>query len=63
VETAAQVVAKPGWFKKTITLGMAKGKTTSQARLKLPLPLKATAARSRWKARRTMRRKKPPPRF
>ncbi|HJT97634.1 MAG TPA: hypothetical protein VJ696_04900 [Rhodanobacteraceae bacterium] len=33
VQTAGQVVSKPGWFKKAITLGMAKGKTTSQARL------------------------------
>lgn len=35
VETTAQVVAKPGWFKKAITLGMAKGTTTAQAHLKL----------------------------
>ena len=35
VQTAAQVVSKPGWFKKTITLGMAKGKTTAQVRLRL----------------------------
>ena len=35
VQTTAQVVAKPGWFKKAITLGMAKGTTTAQAHLKL----------------------------
>jgi uncharacterized lipoprotein len=35
VQTAAQVTEKPGWFKKTITLGMAKGTTTAQAHLKL----------------------------
>jgi uncharacterized lipoprotein len=35
VQTTGQVVDKPGWFKKAITLGMAKGKTTSQVRLKL----------------------------
>lgn len=35
VQTAGQVVSKPGWFKKAITLGMAKGKTTAQVRLKL----------------------------
>ena len=31
VQTTAQVVAKPGWFKKAITLGMAKGTTAAQA--------------------------------
>ena len=35
VQTTGQVVEKPGWFKKAITLGMAKGKTTAQVRLKL----------------------------
>jgi uncharacterized lipoprotein len=35
VQTAGQVVEKPGWFKKTITLGMARGKTTAQVNLKL----------------------------
>lgn len=35
VQTTAQVVEKPGWFKKTITLGMAKGTTTAAAHLKL----------------------------
>ena len=35
VQTASQVVSKPGWFKKAITLGMAKGTTTAQVRLKL----------------------------
>jgi uncharacterized lipoprotein len=35
VETVGQVVSKPGWFKKAITLGMAKGTTTAQVRLKL----------------------------
>jgi len=35
VQTAGQVVSKPGWFKKAITLGMAKGTTTAQVRLKL----------------------------
>jgi len=35
VQTTGQVVEKPGWFKKTITLGMAKGKTTAQVKLKL----------------------------
>jgi uncharacterized lipoprotein len=35
VQTTGQVVEKPGWFKKTITLGMAKGKTTAQVNLKL----------------------------
>jgi uncharacterized lipoprotein len=35
VQTTAQVTEKPGWFKKTITLGMAKGTTTAQAHLKL----------------------------
>jgi uncharacterized lipoprotein len=35
VQTSAQVTEKPGWFKKAITLGMAKGTTTTQAHLKL----------------------------
>jgi len=35
VQTTAQVTEKPGWFKKAITLGMAKGTTTAQAHLKL----------------------------
>ena len=35
VQTTGQVVQKPGWFKKAITLGMAKGKTTAQVNLKL----------------------------
>ena len=35
VQTTAQVTEKPGWFKKAITLGMAKGATTAQAHLKL----------------------------
>jgi uncharacterized lipoprotein len=35
VQTTQQVTEKPGWFKKTITLGMAKGKTTAQVRLRL----------------------------
>ena len=35
VQTTSQVTQKPGWFKKAITLGMAKGTTTAQARLKL----------------------------
>jgi uncharacterized lipoprotein len=35
VQTAAQVTAKPGWFKKIVTLGMAKGTTTAQVRLTL----------------------------
>ena len=35
VQTTGQVVSKPGWFKKAITLGMAKGTTTAQVRLKL----------------------------
>jgi len=35
VLNAAQATEKPGWFKKTITLGMAKGKTTAQVRLRL----------------------------
>jgi len=35
VQTTGQVVAKPGLFKKIVTLGMAKGKTTAQVRLKL----------------------------
>lgn len=35
VQTTGQVVSKPGWFKKAITLGMAKGTTTAQAHLKL----------------------------
>jgi uncharacterized lipoprotein len=35
VQTTSQVVEKPGWFKKTITLGMAKGTTTTAAHLKL----------------------------
>ena len=35
VQTTAQVTQKPGWFKKAITLGMAKGTTTAQAHLKL----------------------------
>jgi uncharacterized lipoprotein len=35
VQTTGQVVQKPGWFKKAITLGMAKGKTTAQVKLKL----------------------------
>jgi hypothetical protein len=29
------MTAKPGWFKKVVTLGMAKGKTTAQVRLTL----------------------------
>lgn len=35
VQTAGQVTSKPGWFKKVVTLGMAKGTTTAQVRLKL----------------------------
>ncbi len=35
VQTTEQVTPKPGWFKKAITLGMAKGTTTAQARLRL----------------------------
>jgi uncharacterized lipoprotein len=35
VQTTSQVVSKPSWFKKAITLGMAKGTTTGQVRLKL----------------------------
>ena len=35
VQTVGQVVSKPGWFKKAITLGMAKGTTTAQVHLKL----------------------------
>ena len=35
VQTTSQVTQKPGWFKKAITLGMAKGTTTAQAHLKL----------------------------
>ena len=35
VQTSAQVTEKPGWFKKAITLVMAKGTTTTQAHLKL----------------------------
>ena len=35
VQTTGQVVEKPGWFKKTITLGMAKGKSAPPAKLKL----------------------------
>lgn len=35
VQTTAQVTEKPGWFKKAITLGMAKGTTSAQAHLKL----------------------------
>ena len=35
VQTTEQVTQKPGWFKKAITLGMAKGTTTAQARLRL----------------------------
>lgn len=35
VQTAEQVTTKPGWFKKVVTLGMAKGTTTAQVRLRL----------------------------
>jgi uncharacterized lipoprotein len=35
VQTTGQVVEKPGWFKKVVTLGMAKGTTTAQVKLKL----------------------------
>ena len=35
VQTTGQVVSKPGWFKKVVTLGMAKGTTTAQVRLTL----------------------------
>lgn len=35
VQTTGQVTSKPGWFKKVVTLGMAKGTTTSQVRLTL----------------------------
>ena len=35
VQTASQTTSKPGWFKKAITLGMAKGKTTAAVRLKV----------------------------
>jgi uncharacterized lipoprotein len=35
VQTVGQVTSKPGWFKKAITLGMAKGKTTAAVRLKV----------------------------
>jgi len=35
VQTASQTTSKPGWFKKAITLGMAKGKTTAAVRLKI----------------------------
>ena len=35
VQTTGQVVSKPGWFKKVVTLGMAKGKTTVPVRLTL----------------------------
>lgn len=35
VQTTQQVTQNPGWFKKAITLGMAKGTTTAQAHLKL----------------------------
>ena len=35
VQTTGQVVSKPGLFKKIVTLGMAKGSTTAQVRLKL----------------------------
>ncbi|HEV7489604.1 MAG TPA: hypothetical protein VGO25_02280 [Rhodanobacteraceae bacterium] len=35
VQTTGQVVSKPGWFKKVVTLGMAKGTTTAQVQFKL----------------------------
>lgn len=35
VQTTGQVTAKPGWFKKVVTLGMAKGTTTAQVKLRL----------------------------
>lgn len=35
VQTTAQVTSKPSFWKKALTLGMAKGKTTAQVRLKL----------------------------
>ena len=35
VQTTAQVTQKPSLFKKVLTLGMAKGKTTAQVRLKV----------------------------
>lgn len=35
VQTASQVVSKPGWFKEAITLGMAKDKTVPAVRLKV----------------------------
>ena len=45
VQTTAQVVAKPGWFKKAITLGMAKGTTTAQAHLKLRVSAEGDASK------------------
>jgi uncharacterized lipoprotein len=35
VQTTGQTTSKPGWFKKVVTLGMAKGKTTAQVKLTL----------------------------
>jgi uncharacterized lipoprotein len=35
VQTTGQTTSKPGWFKRAITLGMAKSKTTAQVRLKV----------------------------
>ncbi|ANB18696.1 hypothetical protein [Dokdonella koreensis] len=35
VETAGEVVSKPGWFKRTVTLGMAKDKVSAPVRLKI----------------------------
>jgi uncharacterized lipoprotein len=35
VQTTGQVTSKPGWFKKVVTLGMAKGTTSAQVRLRL----------------------------
>jgi len=35
VQTTGQTTTRPGWFKRAITLGMAKNKTTAQVRLKV----------------------------
>jgi uncharacterized lipoprotein len=45
VQTVPQTVSKPGWFKKTITLGMAKGESTPAARLKVVVTPDGTGSR------------------
>ena len=45
VQTTGQTTSKPGWFKRTITLGMAKSKTTAQVRLKVRVNADGTGSK------------------